>query len=317
MIGEARSLSASLRTDVNKVRDNPELCYQEHITHNTLSSYLKQHGFSVTRKSYGIDTSFEYDALPGAKAPVDLKVAGRIRILGTPAEEGGGGKVEIDSQPEVASRVRGRPAHEASNPWNGINALDAAQIKPEERIYGVFEDGGSAPNVRVKKCFKAGAMASGSPTYKDLQVNDTLSETYVEEMAALGERFMPPRNTLVGEQSPKAFGSTDMGIVSYEVPGLHSAFVVPTPSNVARHNPNFAAAAATDEAHSITIKCAKDLAMLAFRVLTDDKGAMGAKADFDEGLQLRIHNTNREDGSPNYILGCRANREPISNLGSR
>ncbi|SCO92282.1 uncharacterized protein FRV6_16410 [Fusarium oxysporum] len=148
-----------------------------------------------------------YDALPGAKALVDLKVAGRIRILGTPAEECGG----------------------------------------------------------------------GSPTYKDLQVNDTLSETYVEEMAALGERFMPPRNTLVGEQSPKAFGSTDMGIVSYEVPGLHSAFVVPTPSNVARHNPNFAAAAATDEAHSITIECAKDLAMLAFRVLTDDKGLWAQK----------------------------------------
>ncbi|KAM5521513.1 aminoacylase 1-like 2 [Fusarium oxysporum f. sp. phaseoli] len=83
-------------------------------------------------------------------------------------------------------------------------------------------------------------------------------------MAALGERFMPPRNTLVGEQSPKAFGSTDMGIVSYEVPGLHSAFVVPTPSNVARDNPNFAAAAATDEAHSITIKSCQGLGNVGF-----------------------------------------------------
>ncbi|EXK35688.1 hypothetical protein FOXG_21669 [Fusarium oxysporum f. sp. lycopersici 4287] len=41
------------------------------------------------------DISSEYDALPGAKALVDLKVAGRIRILGTPAEEGGGGKVKL------------------------------------------------------------------------------------------------------------------------------------------------------------------------------------------------------------------------------
>ncbi|KAJ9414843.1 hypothetical protein QL093DRAFT_2568214 [Fusarium oxysporum] len=296
MIGEARSLSSSLRTDVNKVRDNPELCYQEHITHNTWSFYLKQYGFNVTRKAYGIDTSFEVEFGTGGHL---VRVAGRIRILGTPAEEGGGGKVKL-IEAQVASRVRGRLAHEASNPWNGINALDAAVAAyNNERIYGVFEDGGR------------------SPTYKDLQVNNTLGETYVEEMAALGERFMPPRNTLVGEQSPKAFGSTDMGIVSYEVPGLHSAFVVPTPSNVARHNPNFAAAAATDEAHSITIMCAKDLEMLAFRVLTDDKGDMGAKADFDEGLQLRIHNTNREDGSPNYILGCSANRELISNLGSR
>lgn len=61
MIGEARSLSSSLRTDVNKVRDNPELCYQEHITHNTWSFYLKQYGFNVTRKAYGIDTSFEVE----------------------------------------------------------------------------------------------------------------------------------------------------------------------------------------------------------------------------------------------------------------
>ncbi|TXB96289.1 hypothetical protein FocTR4_00016792 [Fusarium oxysporum f. sp. cubense] len=190
------------------------------------------------------------------------------------------------------------------------------QIKPEERIYGVFEDGGSAPNVVLN--YMRMHEEIRSPTIKPAQwllvaPLDTLRSPTYKDLQSLGHgrEELGPR-----EIQPKAFGSTDMGIVSYEVPGLHSAFVVPTPSNVARHNPNFAAAAATDEAHSITIKCAKDLAMLAFRVLTDDKGAMGAKADFDEGLQLRIHNTNREDGSPNYILGCRANREPISNLGA-
>ena len=41
------------------------------------------------------DVQSEYDALPGAKALVDLKVAGRIRILGTSAEEGGGSKVKF------------------------------------------------------------------------------------------------------------------------------------------------------------------------------------------------------------------------------
>ncbi|KAF4956263.1 hypothetical protein FSARC_11619 [Fusarium sarcochroum] len=391
------SLSLSLRTDVNKVlRDNPELCYQEHIAHDTLSSYLEQRGFNVTRKAYGIDTSFEaefgtggrlvvfcaeYDALPGighacghnlvatssmaaflgaSKALVDLKVAGRVRILGTPAEEGGAGKVKLieagafSPREDIAAafmihpmskeslglegfaglagwrliasqklrvEFRGRPAHAAGDPWNGVNALDAAvaaynniamlrqHIEPEERIHGVFENGGSAPNVvpdytrmhwairsptvkqsgklleRVKKCFEAGAMSSGcsltyipSPTYKDLRVNDTLSNTYVEEMALLGERFMPR------EIQPKAFGSTDMGNVSYEVPSFHGAFVVPTPSNVACHNPDFAAAAATDEAHSIAIKCAKGLAMLAFRVLVEDEVALSSKADFNEGL---------------------------------
>lgn len=266
-------LSPSLRTEVNKViHDNPELGYSEFIAHDTLSSYLEQHGFNVTRKAYDLDTSFEaefgtggrlvvfcaeYDSLPGighacghnlvatsslaaflgvARALVSLQIVGRVRILGTPAEEGGGGKAKlIDagafSPPEsiagafmihpvsaesfdlhdysglagwrmIASaklrvEFRGRTAHAASEPWYGLNALDAAvaaynnisllrqQIQPNERIHGVFEDGGAAPNVipeytrmnwcvraptvkqsnalvaRVKKCFEAGAAAAG------------------------------------------------------------------------------------------------------------------------------------------------------------
>lgn len=94
-------------------------------------------------------------------------------------------------------------------------------------------------------------------------------------MAILGEKFLPR------ELQPKAFGSTDMGNVSYVVPSFHGAFAVPVPSGVACHNPDFAAAAATTEAHNIAIKCAKGLAMLAIRVLVEDKVARGARADFE------------------------------------
>lgn len=265
-------LSPSLESEVNEVlRNNPELVYEEFIAHDALSSYLEKRGFKVTRKAYGLDTSFEaefgsggrlvifcaeYDALPeighacghnlvatssmaaffgAAQALVDLKIAGRVRILGTPAEEGGGGKVKLIeagafSPPEdiagafmvhpmskdslglgeyaglagwrlIASQklrveFRGRTAHAAGDPWNGLNALDAAvaaynnvsllrqQIEPYDRIHGVFEDGGTAPNViphytrmawcirsptvkrskklleRVKACFEAGAAAT-------------------------------------------------------------------------------------------------------------------------------------------------------------
>ncbi|KAE8422242.1 hypothetical protein BDV36DRAFT_279982 [Aspergillus pseudocaelatus] len=363
-------LTPSLRTDVNTViHDNPELGYTEFIAHDTLSSYLEQRGFKVTRNAYSIDTSFEaeYDALPvatsslaaflgAARALVDLKIAGRVRILGTPAEEGGGGKVKLIeagafSPPEdiagafmihpmskeslnlgdfsglagwrlIASQklrveFKGKTAHAAGDPWNGRNALDAAvaaynnvallrqQIEPDARIHGVFEDGGAAPNVipeytrmnwcirssttkrsnelldRVKKCFEAGAAAAGcsinyipSPTYMDLRVNDTLSETYVKEMAALGESIMPR------EAQAKAFGSTDMGNVSYVVPSFHGSFAIPVASGVACHNPDFATAAATEEAHAIAIKSAKGLAMLAVRVLVDDNIAQAARRDF-------------------------------------
>ena len=109
----------------------------------------------------------------------------------------------------------------------------------------------------------------------DLRVNDTLSETYVKEMAAVGETIMPR------EAQPKAFGSTDMGNVSYVVPSFHGAFAIPVSSGVACHNPDFATAAATEEAHTIAIKSAKGLAMLAIRVLVEDKIALAARKDFE------------------------------------
>jgi hypothetical protein len=109
----------------------------------------------------------------------------------------------------------------------------------------------------------------------DLRVNNTLCETYVEEMALLGETFLPR------EIHPKGFGSTDMGNVSYTVPSFHGAFVIPVSSGVACHNPDFAAAASTQEAHDIAIKCAKGLAMLAVRVLVEEGVAEGARRDFE------------------------------------
>ena len=92
---------------------------------------------------------------------------------------------------------RGKPAHAGGEPWNGLNALDAAvsayanigflrqQMEPDERVHGVIEAGGTVPNVineytrmnwnvrsrtieradkllaRVKNCFEAAALASG------------------------------------------------------------------------------------------------------------------------------------------------------------
>lgn len=91
----------------------------------------------------------------------------------------------------------GRTAHAGAMPWEGVNALDAAvaaytnvsmlrqQIRPDERVHGVIEDGGRVPNVipdyarmawnvraprvkgadalrgRVDACFVAAARATG------------------------------------------------------------------------------------------------------------------------------------------------------------
>ena len=127
--GRIDELSDDLRLKVNKVlHDNPELAFKEFIAHDTLTAYLEKLGFNVKRSTHGLETSFEatlgeggrqvvicceYDALPGighacghnliatssiaaflgaAHALSTLKIPGRLRILGTPAEENGGGK---------------------------------------------------------------------------------------------------------------------------------------------------------------------------------------------------------------------------------
>lgn len=108
----------------------------------------------------------------------------------------------------------------------------------------------------------------------DLRANATLSQKYAEEMAVLGESVKP----FLDEPW---IASTDMGNVSYTVPSFHGSFVIPTPPDSVLHHPSFAAAAATGEAHNAAIKSAKGMAMLAWRVLTDETVAAGARADFE------------------------------------
>ncbi|OHE91057.1 metal-dependent amidase/aminoacylase/carboxypeptidase [Colletotrichum orchidophilum] len=387
-------LDSSLHNNINKqLHSNPETAYKEFFAHDTITAYLEEQGFAVRRHTYGLDTSFEaeigsggrqvvvcaeYDALPdighacghnliatssiaaflgAARALVDLKIPGRLRILGTPAEEGGGGKAKLidagafNPPKDIAAAImahptaahqggsgngasgiagfkliashkfrvefRGKSAHAAGEPWKGVNALDAAvaayssvallrqQIQPDERVHGVIEVGGTVPNVitdytrmnwnvrsptidradallkRVKACLEAGAAATGceinyivAPTYMNLRANDTLCKIYVEDMAAIGQ-------TIQLHQAKPFNASTDMGNVSYVVPSFHGAFVIPTSPDVAGHNPKFAAAAATHEAHKAALTCAKGMAMLAVRVLVDDTIASQAREDFE------------------------------------
>ena len=264
------SANPQLRELNRAIHENPELCYKEFFAVKTISAFLKNEGFSVVEKTYGLDTSFtcevgsggslviicvEYDALPGighacghnliatssiaaflgaAAALKQSGLPGRVRLLGTPAEEGGGGKVKLIeagafSEKDIAAAImahpvtshqfthgytglaglkfiashkfrveyRGKQAHAGGEPWNGVNALDAAvacynnvsmlrqQMRPDERVHGVIEDGGTVPNVitaytrmnwyvrapemkgagalveKVKKCCEAAAVTTG------------------------------------------------------------------------------------------------------------------------------------------------------------
>ncbi|KPA38352.1 amidohydrolase family protein [Fusarium langsethiae] len=194
------------------IHGNPELAFQEHKAHDAIADFLEELGYRVTRHAYDLKTSFEvisgnggrlvnfnaeYDALPGlghacghnliATASITgfvalshvlrhFGVAGRVQLLGTPAEEDGGGKIALLSAGahpmsendytkrgvlgcagflsvasyNIQGTYHGVSAHAGATPWEGINALDALvsayvnvsmlrqQILPTQRINGAI-----------------------------------------------------------------------------------------------------------------------------------------------------------------------------------
>ena len=124
---EIDRLTPTLLEVSHSIHANPELNFEEHHAHDTLTGVLEDEGLAVERGAYDMATAFEsrvgaddgptvavlceYDALPGighacghniigaaglgaglAVAKVAEALGGRVAILGTPAEEGGGGK---------------------------------------------------------------------------------------------------------------------------------------------------------------------------------------------------------------------------------
>ncbi len=215
-----RSRSELLIDVSHDIHAHPELCFEEHHAHDRLTAVLADEGLDVERGAYGLDTAFvaragvagptvavicEYDALPEighacghniiaaaglgaglAAAELAEAAGGRVVILGTPAEEGGGGKVRMAERGafdgidaalmvhpagadlvsmstlaihQVRVRYHGRAAHAAAAPHKGVNALDAAvlgyvnvaalrqHIRPDERIHGIFTEAGEKPNI--------------------------------------------------------------------------------------------------------------------------------------------------------------------------
>src|SRR6267142_970070 len=217
--GAVDGLADDLEALSHRIHDTPELCFKEEKAHAWLTEFLEKHGAQVERSIGGLPTAFratiagaapgptiailaEYDALPsighacghnviatagtGAGAALavalgTLPFAGRIQIIGTPAEEGGAGKVRlmeagvfegVDAAMMIHGRCGtqvwrpslgiikvkceffGRASHASSWPWRGVNALNAMiqlfvsldqmrqQLRPDARIHGIITKGG-------------------------------------------------------------------------------------------------------------------------------------------------------------------------------
>jgi amidohydrolase len=225
----------------HQIHDHPELCYEEHFAHDLLTGLLEAEHIAVERHAFDLDTAFiaragtgdgptiavlcEYDALPGighacghniigtaglgagvAVAALADELGGRVVILGTPAEEGGGGKellaqrgafegvdaammvhpagtdlafMNVIAIHQMKVQYHGEAAHAAAFPHKGRNALDAAilgymniaalrqHIKPNERIHGIITNGGDKPNIVPR--FASAEWYVRSPTLKSLE----------------------------------------------------------------------------------------------------------------------------------------------------
>ena len=376
--GELRDLSLDIHS-------NPELAYEEVYAHDVLTGFLEARGFQVERGAFGLPTAFratagsggptvavlsEYDALPGighacghnliatsgvaaglAAAEVLGEGDGTIVVIGTPAEESGGGKVDLinagafdgidaammmhpggqsPQMPPGSVRVNGKPnalhaltvryrgknAHAAGRPWDGLNALDALihayngisllrqQMRPSARVHGIITEGGQAPNIipdetaayfyvredvvahleelkpRVVACFEAAALATGTELeltwqgnpYTDMQNSTPLSETFTKHAVAMGMEPVEPE--MAGA------GSTDMGNVTYAVPGLHPSYAVE--SHAGNHNAGFTEAAGSEEGHARMITASKALALTVLDLFAEPELLVEAKREFDE-----------------------------------
>ncbi len=370
---------AEVLVDVShRIHEHPELGYEEVFAHDLLTQVMADDGITVEPHAYGVDTAFvgragtegptvavccEYDALPGighacghniiaaaglgaglAAAALADQAGGRIVILGTPAEEGGGGKVrlidagafdDVDAAlmvhpaggdlrsmnviaiHRVVATYHGRAAHAAAFPWKGQNALDAAvlgyvnvaalrqHIRPDERLHGIFLDGGDKPNIvparaqaewyvragdvrrleklkaRVVACLEAGALAAGctieldwqEPIYADMRDNEPMVELYAANAATIGRPLASP------EDSFSVVGSTDMGNVSYAVPSIHPMIAV-SPPHISIHTPEFAGYAAGPAGDAAVLDGAKALAMTVADLWLQPGAMARAKASF-------------------------------------
>ena len=275
-----------------------------------------------------------------ALAAIADELPGEIVFLGTPAEERGSGKQimiedglfegidaallfhpcdrsHVLSLPLASEDVdvvfHGLQAHAAADPWKGRNALDAMvllfssvglwrqQLRPDVRVHGIIQEGGTAANIIpdrsrawfmlrspdqayyevMKERFRALAEAAALATETTAEVtfsggsttmkpNPTLEARWVANAAAYG---------IEDQGSDPNSGSTDMGNVSWVCPTIHPELSI-APEGTPGHSIRFRDAAATPAADETTLLAATLVAQTAYELFADPALVEAAWRDF-------------------------------------
>ena len=261
----------------------------------------------------GVGHACGHNIIATAAAGAGVALAGmadelgiRVTVLGTPAEEKYSGKVDLidagafngatasmmihpSDDDTVDPRVlavnhlivefRGRSAHAAASPWEGLNALDAfvqayvntatlrQAMYPTDKVHCMITDGGDAPNIipsytrsewyvraatdarlrelmgRVQACFDAAASATGCTvevSNSGHPMIDIISNPLMTDLYLANTTALGRPMQRGADRDPSKTGSTDMGNVSHVVPSIHPMLDI-HPDGAVNHQPEFAA----------------------------------------------------------------------------
>jgi amidohydrolase len=275
-----------------------------------------------------------------ALAAVADELPGEIVFLGTPAEERGSGKQimiddglfegldaallyhpcdrsHVESYPLASEDVdvvfTGLQAHASSDPWKGLNALDAQillftsvglwrqQLRPEARVHGIIREGGTAANIipdrtsawfmirsddeaeyeRMKLHFGELCQAAALATGTTVEVVFSGRATTMRNNAVLVERFranMAAYGIVDQGDDPNA-GSTDMANVSHVCPTIHPELAI-APEGTPGHSVLFRDASVTAMADETTLLAATLVAQTAYELFQDPELVAAAWREF-------------------------------------
>lgn len=276
------------------------------------------------------------------------EIGGTVIVFGTPAEETSGAKVVYVENHEfddvdialiahpasqytksgsslalepVQFEFFGKPAHAASAPEKGINALDAAiqtfnsvnalreHMRSDSRIHGVIIDGGKAANVvpdyakvqyyvrsttktynqelleKVKNCARGATLATGT------KLEITKFEFNYDNMVTnqtLSKVFNDTIYEIAGivmNEPPKNTGSIDAGQVSQVCPTIHPYFDITNDSSIIAHTMEMAESTIKDYAKEQMKNTMAALVLTAAKVIQNPKLYEKIKYEFDNTVK--------------------------------
>ena len=275
-----------------------------------------------------------------ALAAIRDELPGDVVFFGTPAEERGSGKQimiddglfagidaallyhpcdrnHVNSYPLASEDVEvvftGQQAHAASDPWAGRNALDAMillfssvglwrqQLRPESRVHGIIQEGGTAANIipertkawfmlrsaeddyyqEMKARFQALVEASALATGCDGATVFSGGATTMNNNATIGARWVANAEAYgIADQGPDpSAGSTDMANVSWVCPTIHPELSI-VDEMTPGHTVAFREAAAQPRADETTLLAATLVAQTAYELFADPSLVEAAWREF-------------------------------------